>query len=149
MAEMAIAQGSPGEAQRVLEKGFAGNLFADANSKQQAQKLLDQAKKVAATDLASLPKLEADVKASKTGDKDVGLALAYFSYEQYPKAVEAFSRGLQKGGVRNETEARLMLGISQLMAKDKDSAIKTLKSVTGDPKLARIANLWVLHAQQS
>ena len=79
-------------------------------------------------------------------------AMQWFAQDyaaKYPKAVEAFSRGLQKGGVRNEAEARLMLGISQLMANDKDSAVQTFKQVQGDAKLVRIASLWAVHAQKS
>jgi tetratricopeptide (TPR) repeat protein len=149
MAQLAIEQGSPGEAQRILEKGFAKNLFSDQRSKDQNTRLLEQAKKLSATDQAQLPKLEKDAESAGSADKLVSLGVAFFSYQQYPKAVEAFKKAFAKGGVRNEGEVRLLLGISQLMASDKDGAVQSFKQVKGDPKLARIANLWALHARQS
>jgi len=149
MAQLSIEQGSPGEAVRVLEKGFAKGVFVEQRDKERNQRLLDSAKKQSATDQASLGKLEKDVAASKTGDKDVSLGLAYLSYEQYPKAVEALNRGLTKGGVRNEGEARLLLGIAQLKSGNKGEATKAFEQVKGNPTLERLANLWSLHAKQA
>jgi tetratricopeptide (TPR) repeat protein len=149
MAQLAIEQGSPGEAQRVLEKGFKKNIFTEQRDKDRNQRLLESAKKQAATDKTSLAKIEKDALASKTGDKDVGLGLAYLSYEQFDKAAEAFNRGLEKGGVRNEPEARLLLGIAQLKNGKNDEASKTFGTVKGNPTLERLANLWQLHSRQA
>src|SRR5262249_1858284 len=54
MAQMAIEQGSPGEAVKVLEKGFQNNVFTDQRTKERNQRLLDTAKKTAASDQATL-----------------------------------------------------------------------------------------------
>jgi Tfp pilus assembly protein PilF len=105
-------------------------------------------KKKVALDQASLPKIAADAAAAKTGAKDVGLGLAYFSYQQYDKAAEALTSGLAKGGVRSEPDARLMLGIAQLRAGKKDDAQKSFELVKGDPKLERLAHLWEIRAKQ-
>jgi len=78
----------------------------------------------------------------------VSLGLAYFSYEQYQKAIDAFNRGLTKGSVRNEAEARLLLGISQLKTGNKSDATKSFEQVKGNPTLERLASLWTLHAKQ-
>jgi tetratricopeptide (TPR) repeat protein len=149
MAQLSIEQGSPGEAVRILEKGFAKNVFVEQRDKDRNQRLLESAKKQAATDKASLSKIEKDTATAKTGDKDVSLGLAYLSYEQYPKAVEALNRGLTKGSVRNEPEARLLLGIAQLKAGARDEATKTFQQVKGNATLERLANLWSLHAKQA
>jgi tetratricopeptide (TPR) repeat protein len=149
MAQLAIEQGSPGEAVRILEKGFSKNVFTEQRDKERNQRLLESAKKQSATDQASLVKLEKDVAASKTGDKDVSLGLAYLSYEQYPKAVTAITNGLQKGGVKNEGEARLLLGIAQLKSGNKADAQKTFEQVKGSATLERLANLWTLHSKQA
>ena len=149
MAQLAIEQGSPGEAQRVLEKGFSKNVFVEQRDKERNQRLLESAKKQAAQDQAALPKLETEAATAKTGDKDVGLGIAYLGYQQYSKAVDALNKGLQKGGLKNEAEARLLLGIAQLKAGTKDDATKTFHAVKGDPTLERLANLWTLHAHQA
>ena len=149
MAQIALDQGSPGEAQHILEKGFQKGVFADQRAKDKNQRLLDTAKKAAATDQASLPRIEADADKAPTGDKDVSVGFAYLGYGQYDKAVDLLNKGLTKGGVKSEAEARLLLGIAQLKAGRKDDAVKSFHAVKGDPALERLANLWSLHAKQA
>ena len=151
MAELALDAGSPGEAQRVLEKAMAKNptVFTDQRSKDRAQRLLETAKKRATSDQAGLAKLETEANAASTGEKNVAVGRAYLGYEQYDKAVDQLSKGLGKSGVKNETDARLMLGIAQLKAGHKDDASKTFKAVKGDAALERLANLWNLRAKQA
>ena len=149
MAQLAMEQGSPGEAQHILEKGFSKGVFADQRTKDKNQRLLDAAKKAAAADQATLPKIETDAKNAPTGDKDVGVGLAYLGYGQYDKASDLLSQGLSKGGVKNEPEAHLLLGIAQLKAGHKDEAVKSFHAVKDDPTLEHLANLWSLHAKQA
>lgn len=148
-AQLAIEAGSPGEAQSVLEKAMQKNVFTDARLLDKNKRLLESARHQAETDKATLDKIAVDAAAAKTGDKDVSVGLAYLSYKQYDKAVEALQRGLSKPGVQNPNEARLLLGIAELGAGNKEEAQKSFKAVKGDPKLERIANLWSLHAQQA
>jgi tetratricopeptide (TPR) repeat protein len=148
-AQLAIEAGSPGEAETILEKGLQKNVFTDARALDKNKRLLESAKKQAASDKAGLPKIASDAASAKTGDKDVSVGLAYLGYKEYDKAVEALERGLGKPGVQNEAEARLLLGIAQLGAGKKDDAQKAFKAVKGDPKLERLANLWSLHARQA
>jgi tetratricopeptide (TPR) repeat protein len=149
MAQLAIEQGNPGEAQHVLEKGIQKGVFADPRSKDKNTRLLESAKKAAQADQATLAKVENDANASATGDKNVGVGLAYLGYQQYDKALEQLNKGVTKGGVRNDGEARLLLGIAQFKNGKKDEAVKTFKAVKGDANLERIAELWSLHAKQA
>jgi tetratricopeptide (TPR) repeat protein len=148
MATLANDQGSPGEAQRVLEAGRQKNVFSTPALKTHSAQLLESVKKKVETDQASLSKIATDAQAAKTGTKDVALGLAYFSYQQYDKAAEALTNGLAKGGLKNEADARLILGIAQLHAGKKDDAQKTFDQVKGDPKLERLAHLWQIRAHQ-
>jgi hypothetical protein len=149
MAQLAMEQGSPGEAEAILQKGVEKNVFTDQRSQERSKRLLDSAKQQAVTDKASLAKVDSDAAASKTGAKDVGVGLAYLSYQNYDKAVAALQRGLAKPGVPNEADARLLLGIAELGAGKKDDAQQAFKAVKGDPTLERLANLWSLHARQA
>ncbi len=149
MAELALDQGSPGEAQSVLEKAQAKSVFTDQRSKDRSQRLLESAKKRATADQAGLPKLEKEADAATTGDKNLAVGRAYLGYGQYDKAADQLSKGLSKGSVKNEADARLTLGIAQLKGGHKDDAMKTFKAVKGDPALERLANLWGLHAKQA
>jgi tetratricopeptide (TPR) repeat protein len=149
MATLANDQGSPGEAERVLEAGQKKNVFTTAAVRTHSAQLLETVKKKVAIDQASLPKIAADAAASKTGAKDAGIGLAYFSYQQYDKAVQSLTDALAKGGVRSEADARLILGIAQLHSGKKDDAQKTFEVVKGDAKLERLARLWEIRARQS
>ncbi|HZO21875.1 MAG TPA: tetratricopeptide repeat protein [Steroidobacteraceae bacterium] len=149
MAQIALDQGSPGEAQHTLEKAFQKNVFPDKRTQDKNQRLLESAKKAAANDLATLPKAAKDAESAPTGDKEVGVGLAYLGYQQYDKAVDALSKGIAKGGLKSEPEARLLLGIAQLKAGHKDDAVKAFHAVKGDPTLERLATLWTLHAKQA
>ncbi|HEY4339631.1 MAG TPA: tetratricopeptide repeat protein [Steroidobacteraceae bacterium] len=148
MAQLALATGSPGEAVSVLTKGFAANAFTEKADQNRNSHLLDSAKKQAATDQPTLAKTEADAGNAATGDKLVGVGIGYFGYGDYAKASKDISAGLAKGTTTADaTDARLLLGISQLKGGDKDAAVKTFKQVKGDPILERLATLWALHAK--
>jgi tetratricopeptide (TPR) repeat protein len=142
-AQLALERGAAGEAQAVLEKGFANKIFTEKRDIDRNQRLLENAKKRAAADPSQLAK-----QATTTGtasDPDVSIGLAYLGAKQYDKSVDALNRALQKNP--QNADARLTLGIAQLGAGHKDDARKTFKSVKGDPTLERLANLWTLHSQ--
>lgn len=148
MAQLALATGSPGEAVSVLDKGFAANAFTDQAEKNRNTHLLDSAKKQAAADEPTLAKTEADAANSPTGDKLVGVGIGYFGYGDYAKASKDIAAGLAKGTTTADaTDARLLLAIAQLKGGDKDGAMKTFRSVKGDPVAQRLADLWILHAK--
>ncbi len=148
MAQLALATGSPGEAVSVLDKGFAANAFTDQAEKNRNQHLLDSAKKQAAADEPTLAKTEADAANAATGDKLVGVGIGYFGYGDYAKASKDIAAGLAKGTTTADaTDARLLLAIAQLKGGDKDGAMKTFRSVKGDPVAQRLADLWILHAK--
>jgi len=149
MAELALDHGSPGEAQHVLEKAQSKNVFTDQRSKDRSQRLLDSAKKRASADQAGLPKLEKEADAAATGVKNVAVGNAYLGYGEFDKAADQLTKGLSKGSVKSDADARLTLGIAQLKGGHKDEAMKTFKAVKGDPMLERLANLWTLHAKQA
>jgi tetratricopeptide (TPR) repeat protein len=146
-AQLALDAGSPGEAQKILEKGFAANAFADQRAKDRNTRLLESVKKSAASDQPTLPKQERDADAAATGGKNVAVGLAYYGYGQNDKAIDEIQKGITKGGLKNEADAHLLLGIVQLKAGHKDDAVKSFKAVKGDPTLERLANLWTLRAR--
>ncbi len=147
MAQLAVDAGSPGEAQKVLEKGFEKGVFTEPRIKDRNTRLLETVKKSAATDQAALPKLEKDADAAPTGVKSAAAGLAEFGYGQYDKAADYLAKAISKGGLSNEANTRLLCGIAQYKAGKKDEAIKSFKAVKGDPSLEQLASLWVVHAR--
>jgi hypothetical protein len=145
MAQLAMAQGLPGEAQTMLEKGQQKGAFADARSKDHATRLMGEAKTAVANDKSTLEKQDAAARAKPTGDADVKLGAAYLSYGQNDKAIEAIQRGLTKGGVKDTDEAGLLLGIAYLRSNNKAEADKAFQTVSKNPMMTRIAKLWLLN----
>jgi hypothetical protein len=147
MAQLAIEQGLPGEAQSVLEKAFAAKIFSDQREIERNTRVLNAAKTQATQDRASLSADERAAAAAKTGEADVRVGMALLSYGQVPQAVSAIQRGIGKGGLKSPAEAQLALGIAQLRAGNKAEAAKAFKAVQGDATLARLGSLWALRAQ--
>lgn len=145
MAQLSMAQGLPGEAQAMLEKGQAKGAFNDARNKDHATRILGEAKTAVANDKGTLDKQDAAARAKPTGDSDVKLGAAYLSYGENDKAIEAIQRGLSKGSVKDPDEAGLLLGIAYLRANNKAEATKAFQTVTKNPTMARIAKLWLLN----
>ena len=144
VAQLAIAQGLPGEAQSAIEKGFKKEVFKAPQEKERANRLLAESKQAATLDKSTLAKQDDSARAKSTGDADVKLGAAYLSYGETDKAIEALKRGIGKGGVKNPDEAGLLLGIAYLRANNKDEAAQAFESVKQDPTMARIAKLWLL-----
>ena len=144
MVILAMNAGLPGEAETALETGLNKQAFKD-NRASEARRRLEEAKASAASDKASLEKQEASAKANAQGNADVKLGAAYLSYGDAPKAIEAITRGVGKGGVRNPDEAGILLGIAYLKTGNKAEAAKAFQSVNKDPTLTRIAQLWLLN----
>jgi tetratricopeptide (TPR) repeat protein len=149
MAQLAMDQGTPGDAQRVLQRALERNLFTDQRTKDKNQRLLDKAKQAAANDQASLDKTLKEAEAATTGGKNAGMGLAYLSYGQYDKAIDQLGKAVAKGGLRNAADTQLLLGIAELKGGHKDDAIKAFKAVKGDPVLERLGTLWAIHARQA
>ncbi len=147
-AQLAIEAGSPGEAQQAIQKGMQDNIFPDSRTKGKAQRLLADAQRASKRDQQTLDKNAREAAAASNGQQDVGLGLAYIGYQQYDKAIQALTQGISKGGLKSAGEAHLLLGIAQFKAGNKDAALKSFKSVKGDPTLERIATLWSLRARQ-
>ena len=144
MADHATAQGLPGEAQYILEKGIKNGAFASAHDKDRANRGLTDAKTAVALDKSTLDAQDKTARAKPTGDSDTKLGAAYLSYGMNDKAIEALQRGLTKGGVKDTDEAGLLLGIAYLRSDNKAEAAKAFHSVTKSPLMARIAKLWLL-----
>jgi Tetratricopeptide repeat len=147
MAQIALDQGNPGEAQAAMEQAFAKNLYTEPRDKESNQRLLDTAKRKAQEDRANLARSEKEAASAPTGDAFVQIGGAYLGYGQTDKALAAINAGIAKGKLKFPDEAYLLLGIAQERAKNNAEAIKAFNKATADPKYARLAKLWALEAR--
>lgn len=144
LANYAMGQGLPGEAQAVLEKGNSKGAFKQQRDSDRANRLLADAKTAVALDKSTLDKQDASARAKTTGDSDAKLGAAYLSYGMNDKAIEALQRGIGKGGVKDTDEAGMLLGIAYLRSNNKPEADKAFGTVTKNPMMTRIAKFWMV-----
>jgi hypothetical protein len=149
MAQLAMALGFPGDAKNILEKGFNNKILGTGATKDRENRLMALAQTNSATDQKGLPTFEKEAIAAANGDPDIKLGEAYASYGEYDKAIEAMKRGLKKGGLKATDEAHLQLGVAYLGAKRNSDAVSEFKAVAADSKLAHLARLWIIYAQNA
>ncbi len=144
MAQIALDQGNPGEAQAVMEQAFNKKVYSDPHDVERNQRLLDTARKAAAADRAAMAKNEKDAQAAPTGDALVQIGAAYIGFGMPDKAADAIDAGIAKGSLKRPNEAYLLLGIARARLKNTAEAGKAFGKVSGDPKYVRLAKLWQL-----
>ena len=78
----------------------------------------------------------------------VSLGMSYVFSGQAAKGVQLMQQGIAKGGLKRAEDAKLHLGIAQVVAGDKAKAQATFKTVQGADGTADLARLWALYARR-
>ncbi len=144
MAELAVQQGVPMQAQKVMAAGYvSGALGRDAGAPREARlkTLIDQ---TAAAKKASLSSDEAAAQAAPDGNALLLVGANAVDAGQAPQGLALMQAGIAKGGLVSVDDARLHLGLAQMDAGLKADAIRTLQTVGGTDGAADMAHLWIL-----
>jgi len=140
MADVATVIRSWGDAQVALNAGLAKGILTQAKVAARLAQVNADARK-------DEPSLSTAEKLAKSGKEAVGIAEAYYGYGNYAAAARVAQKAIGMGGMY-ATEARLVLGMSQVRMGDEAAAAQTLTNVTGDPALVRASQLWNLYLQR-
>jgi tetratricopeptide (TPR) repeat protein len=150
MATMLMTGGFPTEAKQILERAMAANVFTgDALKREQGE--LQRARAGAEADQKELPGADQALAAAKTGNEMVAMGKLFFSVGQYPKAVDAFRKGLAKGLLGDKgdpDDVNALLGIALTRAGKGTEALDAFGKIR-DPKLAEVGRLWKLFVETS
>jgi len=144
--EQAMDAGAPAEALNVIETAKAKGAFVVIAQTDRNGRLMATAKQQAAEDHKLIAQLDKEARAGKNGEADVKTGLAYMSFGECDKAVEAIERGLtpeRVAKVKRVDEAEMMLGICYTKLGKKDEAQKAFTAAQGDPRMAKAATLWL------
>jgi hypothetical protein len=90
---------------------------------------------------------EKEAAAAKDGNALVGLGFALATGGEAAKGVPLMQQGIAKGGLKRPEDAKLHLGIAQVLAGDA-KAQATLRSVGGADGTTDLARLWSLYARR-
>ena len=142
MSQGLVVAGFAIEGQRVIEKGLAAGVF-QGEEQGRAQRTLEAAKRRADAERAQLPRAAAQLAAATTGAQMYAVGKLYFSAGDYANAAAAIAKALAKGGLQDTDAAEMLCGIAlsrQGKSAEAEKAFATIK----DPKMAQVANLWVM-----
>jgi tetratricopeptide (TPR) repeat protein len=144
LAELALKDGFPTEAKKVVDAGFAAGVLGTGAGASQHRQLRDRATKGAADDAKNIAAGEAGATKSKAGAGLVNLGWAYVTMDQFDKGIGFIEQGIAKGGLKAPDEAKLRLGMAYARAGKKEQAIATFQSVKGGGGLADTAKYWIV-----
>jgi len=144
MAQLAVQAVLLGEAQAIIDEGYAKKVLgtgAEAERQQRLKKLIEtrltqDKQELAATDAAAA--------AAASGEPLIRTGLAYVTYGETAKGLALMEQGLKKGGLKKPEEAKLRLGFAHYLAGDKAKAVQVFKTVGGKDGAADLARLWIL-----
>lgn len=144
LAELAMKDGFPTEAKKVVDAGFAAGVLGTGSGAAKDRQLRDRATKEAASDAKNIAAGEAGAAKAKTGAGLVNLGWAYVTMDQFDKGIPFIQQGIAKGGLKSPDEAKLRLGMAYAKAGQKDKAIETFQQVKAGGGLSDTAKYWIL-----
>jgi outer membrane protein assembly factor BamD (BamD/ComL family) len=148
MSQLALQAGHPSEAKAVVDKGFASGALGTGNEAERHKRLRDLVTKKLDEAKAAQAQAEKDAAADKAGSALVTLGFEYVHAGNAQKGLQMMQQGIAKGGLKRPEDAKLHLGIAQVLAGDKAKAQGTLRSVQGADGTADLARLWSLYARR-
>lgn len=149
LAQLALQAGSGAEAKQVIDKGFAAGILGSGPEAERHKRLrdlvnkrIDEAKKTEVDD-------EKAALAAKDGNDLVKIGMNQVYEGQKAKGLQTMQQGIAKGGLKRAEDAKLHLGIAQLVAGENAKAQATLKTVSGTDGTGDLARLWSLYARRA
>lgn len=141
-AQLSLQDGYPVEAKDIVERGYTAGLLGHGDEADRHRRLRDMVSKAATEDAKGLGKEGATSASSSQGGALLNIGFNYVLNGQAEKGLAMMEQGLQKGGLKRPDDARLRLGIAQVMAGRGRAASKTLATVQGTDGTAELARLW-------
>lgn len=145
MTQLSLQSGNPGEAVKIVDKGYKSGALGTGADAPRHQRLKDLAVKTQADNAASEAKLEAETIKNKDGDALVALGFGLVGDGKTDKGLDLMNQGLKMPGLKYADEDKLHLGIAYAWAGKKSNAIAAFKSVGGTDGAADLARYWILN----
>lgn len=149
MVQLAMDQGLPAEALRIIDQGMQKNVFTDERVKAQFLRYQQSGQKALANEKEGLAKAEAEANRTGNGDLLVGVGTSYlFNANDTSKAIQLMQAGLGKGLQKvSANDAYISLGLAYWKAKNNAEANKAFDKVEKNENYERLAKLWSLRVK--
>ena len=92
---------------------------------------------------------EKQALAAKDGNDLVNVGMGLVLDGQAAKGLQLMQQGIAKGGLKRPDDAKLHLGIAQIVAGENAKAQATFRTVAGNDGTADLARLWALYARRA
>ena len=130
----------PFSAALAMEKGLADDIVEkETKNYELAGVAWRQAQEVT----KSLPMLEAAASKSEKGELYARLGNVYLDLDKNKEAVEALKRGLDRGGVKRQDQARLALGMAYFNLGEFNAARRAFREARKDKRSRSYADQWL------
>lgn len=140
MASLFLNAEVPWKAAQVLREGFDNEIVED-NSKN--WELLAGSLRQAQEVQAAIPAMKKAAEKSDDGELYARLGSIYLDAERYDDAIEAVTKGLQRGGVKRPDQARLVLGMAHFNKDQYQSARQAFRAAGRDERSEQYARQWI------
>lgn len=146
MSEIAIQQGHPAQAQKIIAQAYATGAFGKDPAAAREARLKAFADHAAATQKAGLAQAATAAAAAPTGSELVIVGSQYVDQGDAARGLQLMQQGLAKDRLPFPDEAKLHYGLALLEAGRKAEAIKVFRSIPGKGVTGELAQLWTLEA---
>lgn len=147
-AQLALAEGLPGEARKIVDQGYAAGILGTGAEAERHKRLRDLAAKSAEEDGKALAQSATEAESRADGTALVNTGLDYIGYGQFERGLGLIEAGIRKGRLKYPDDAKLHQGFAYLQAGKKDKAAEAFQAVPGPGATADLARLWMIVARQ-
>ncbi len=142
LANLYLLHGVPYKAAKVLQKEIdANHVKADDRN----LRLLSQAWYQAREDEKAVPPLARAAALAGDGELFIRLAQSYINLDRWDEAADAVRKGLQKGGVKRNDIANVMLGMALFNQRKLADARSAFALAAKDKRSSKVANQWLAY----
>ncbi len=147
-AQLSLQEGLPGEASKILERGYAANLLGSGPEADRHGRLRAMAAKDLAEDRKTRAQDDAQAGTAADGNALFNAGFNHILNGDYDKGLEMMERGVRTARLKNAEDRRLHLGYAYHLADKNPKAIESFKAVPGSAGAAALARLWVVHLER-
>ncbi len=147
MAQLALQAGFPEEARQVLDKGFADKVLGSGPEAGRQKRLQDLVTKRLADEEKSRESTIAEAQGAKDGTALVNAGLNLVYNGKQAEGLKLIQEGIAHDHLKHDDDARLHLGIAELLSGHAGKAQAAFKTVRGRDGTADLARLWSLYAR--
>lgn len=140
LASLFLSQGVPYKAGKVLRDGFEEDIVEDTSKNWE---LLAGSWRQAQEIEWAIPAMETAAAKADSGDLYARLGSIYLDGDQFDKAIEAISKGLERGGVKRPDNARLVLGMAYFNTNQYEKARNAFRAAGRDERSEKYARQWI------